>query len=97
MAIKVDNIQFIPIKPQSGLVGFASCEIDETFYLGSLGVYTNLSSPGTYRITYPCKKLRNGELIQIFFPLSEEVNEAITKAISNKVSQLLSSELKGGE
>lgn len=89
MAVKIENIQFIPIKPQSGLVGFASCEIDGLFYLGSLGVYTNLGNPGSFRITYPCKKLSNGELVKIFFPLTEEINEAITKAISLKVQELL--------
>ena len=92
MEIKVTNIQFIPIKPQSGLVGFASCEIDGLYYLGSLGVYSNLSKPGFYRVTYPCKKIANGQLVKIFSPLSEELNKAITEAISKKVSSLLESE-----
>lgn len=92
MKFSIENIQFIPIKPHSGLVGFASCEIDGLYYLGSLGVYSNLSKPGSYRITYPCKKLVNGQLVKIFSPLSEKLSKAITEAISDKVSSLLDSE-----
>lgn len=89
MEIKVTNIQFVPIKPQSGLIGFCSCEINELFFIGSLGVYTNLGKPGSYRVTYPCKKLANGQLVEIFSPISEELNKTITDAISKKVSSLL--------
>ena len=97
MGFSINNIQFIPIKPQSGLVGFASCEVDGLYFLGSLGVYTNLGKPGSYRVTYPCKKLANGELIKIFSPLSEELSKAITEAISERVSSLLDSKANGGE
>lgn len=97
MEVKIENIEFIPIKPQSGLVGFASCEIDGKFYLGSLGVYTNLGNPGSFRITYPCKKLVNGELVKIFSPLTEEFNQAITQAISQKVSLLMNPSMEGGD
>jgi stage V sporulation protein G len=97
MKIEVRNIQFIPIKPQFGLVGFASCEVDNKFYLGNLGVYTNLGNPGAYRLTYPCKKLPNGKLVKIFTPLSEQINEIITKAINQKVSLLMNPKTKGGE
>jgi len=94
MEIKIDNVQFIPVRPQSGLVGFASCEIDRKFYIGSLGVYSSLEKPGTYRITFPAKKLHNGELVKIVFPLTEELNEAITKAINLKVQELLDTNLR---
>lgn len=96
MAFKVTNIQFVPIRPNAGLVGFASCEVDGFYSLGNLGVYTILGKPGSYRITYPCKKLTNGELIKIFSPLSKELNKSISEAINNEVS-LLMSKSEGGE
>lgn len=92
MKFKVNNVEFIPIKPHSGLVGFASCEIDGLYYIGGLGVYTNLNKPGFYRVTYPCKKLGNGELVRLFSPLSEELNKTITEAINQKVQKLFDSD-----
>lgn len=92
MKFRIENIQFIPIKPHSGLVGFASCEVDGLYYLGSLGVYSILDKPGTYRLTFPCKKLANGQLVKLYSPISEELAQAITEAVSKKVSSLLDSE-----
>ena len=66
-------------------------------YVGSLGVYTNLEKPGSYRLTFPCKKLANGQLVKIYSPLSEELIHAITVAVSEKVSELLDTEVNGGE
>lgn len=97
MKFQIDNIQFIPVKPHSGLVGFASCEIDGSHYIGSLGVYTNLEKPGSYRLTFPCKKLANGQLVKLYSPISVELAQAITNAVSEKVSSLLGSETGGGE
>lgn len=94
MTFKIDNVEFIPIKPHSGLVGFVSCEIDGLYYIGGLGVYTNLNRPGFYRVTYPCKKLGNGELVKLFSPLSEALNQAITEAINLKVQDLLDSDYR---
>lgn len=92
MGFNISNIQFIPINPRSGLVGFASCEIDGLHFISSLGVYTNLEKPGSYRLTFPCKKLANGQLVKIYAPISEELAQAITNAVSEKVSTLLDSE-----
>lgn len=96
MKFKVDKVEFIPIKPHSGLVGFASCEIDGLYYLGSLGVYSILDKPGSYRLTFPCKKLANGQLVKIFSPLSEELSKAITEAINQKVQELFDSDYGEG-
>lgn len=95
MKFEVKNIQFIPIRPNSGLIGFASCEINNQYYLGSLAVYTLLDKPGSYRITYPRIKLISGELVKTFFPISDELDQAISSAISNQVSQLMGSIEKG--
>ncbi len=97
MKYKISNIQFIPIKPNAGLIGFASCEINNQYYLGSLGVYSILDKPGSYRITYPRIKLISGELVKTFFPISNELDQAISSAISNHIAQLMGSIEKGGE
>ena len=47
--MKITEIQIIPIKPRDGLVAFASIVLENSVYLGSLGVYTRLDGSG-YRI-----------------------------------------------
>jgi len=40
MTNRLSEIQIIPIKPQNGLVGFASFVLDGSLYLGSIGIMT---------------------------------------------------------
>lgn len=53
--MKISEIQITPIKPQNGLVAFASCLINKGLYLGSIGILTRLE--GGYRLTYPTKSV----------------------------------------
>ena len=38
--MRVSEIQIIPIKPQNGLIAFASLVLNENLYLGSIGIMT---------------------------------------------------------
>ena len=81
----VSEIQIIPIKPQNGLIAFASFIFDDCFYLGSIGIFTR--PEGGYRLTYPTKKI-NDRNINIFHPINKESAEAIEKAVVNKFEEL---------
>lgn len=83
----ITEAQIVPIKPQNGLVAFASVVFDNCLYLGSIGVYTRLDGTG-YRITYPTKTIGNKNL-NIYHPINKEASEAIEKAIIKKVKELL--------
>jgi len=87
--MNITEAQIIPIKPQNGLVAFASVVFDNCLYLGSIGVYTRLDGKG-YRITYPTKATGNKNL-NIYHPINKEASEAIEKAITAKAEQLLKS------
>ena len=71
--MKISEINIIPIKPDNGLIGFASVVLDG-LYLGSIGVYSRLDGSG-YRITYPTKKVGGKDLNR---DLSQEIEAAIT-------------------
>ena len=43
MTNRLSEIQIIPIKPQNGLVGFASFVLDGSLYLGSIGIIASVS------------------------------------------------------
>lgn len=84
--IKISEIQIIPIKPQEGLVGFASFVLNENLYLGSIGIITRLE--GGYRLVYPTKKVgvRN---INIFHPINKEFAQSIEKEVIGKFEDVM--------
>ena len=63
----ITEIQFVSVKPQDGLVGFASFALDQKYFVGSVAVRTRLNGVG-YRLVYPAKK--GGEKsFQTFHPI----------------------------
>lgn len=86
--MEITEIQITPIRPRDGLVAFASVILDNSIYLGSIGVYTRLDGTG-YRITYPTKKVGSKDM-NIFFPLNKESSKMIEAAIIKKAQEILS-------
>lgn len=82
----ISEIQIIPIKPQNGLMAFASFVLDGNIYLGSIGIITRLE--GGYRLVYPTKKVgvRN---INIFHPINREFAKFIEKEVINKLEDVM--------
>ena len=84
MKNKITELQIVPVKPNSGLVGFASFVYDNSFYFGSIGIYTR--PQGGYRLTYPTRGNFN-----IFHPINREVAEEIEKVIISKFEDVTQS------
>ena len=93
--IKVAEVQFVMIRPQDGLIGFASCVIDNNFYIGSMGVHTKLDGSG-YRISYPSKRVGE-KSVNFYYPINAETGRAIEKAVSEKVDKLFNKNLWNNE
>lgn len=87
--IKVSEVQIRVIKPKDGLIGFASCVIENAIYLSSIGVFSRLDGSG-YRITYPTKKVGESDL-QIFHPINKELSSEIEKAVTNEARRIFES------
>jgi len=85
--MKITEVQIIPIKPNNGLIAFASIVVENSLYLGSLGVYTRIDGSG-YRITYPTKKIGNKN-INIYHPINRETSKAIERAIISEAEKIL--------
>ena len=77
----LSEVQITPIKARDGLVGFASFVYNDSFYFGSIGIYTR--PQGGYRLTYPTRKSANGNF-NIFHPINREVTDEIEKVIISK-------------
>jgi DNA-binding cell septation regulator SpoVG len=83
---KITEINITPIKPKDGLVAFASVVLDNSVYLGFIGIYTRLNGGG-YRLTYPTKQVGDRSL-NIYHPINIETSKAIEKAIIAKISEI---------
>jgi len=86
METRISEIQIVPIKPQDGLVGFASFVLDNNIYLGSIGLFTR--PEGGYRLVYPTKKVgvRN---INLFHPINKEFAQIIEKEVIGKFEDVM--------
>jgi len=87
--IMISEIQIIPIKPQNGLVGFASAVLNNQFYISNIAVYTSPSDPSGYRLVYPDKVLANGKRVHCFHPISKDAGDVVKNAIVTKYVELM--------
>lgn len=81
----ISELEIVPIKPRSGLVGFASFVYNQSIYLGSLGIYTKLG--GGYRLAYPTRNSLGG-CINIFYPINREIADYINNEVINKFEEV---------
>ena len=84
--MKISEIQIIPIKPNNGLVAFASIVLADSLYLDSIGFYTRIDGSG-YRITYPTKKIGDRN-ISIYYPINKKTSKAIEKTIITEARKM---------
>ena len=82
MNITEINIEFI--KPNNGMIGFASLVIDGNLYLSSIAIHKKLQEEG-YRITYPSK----GNF-SIFHPINKTTSKQIEEAVFKKLKEVMS-------
>jgi DNA-binding cell septation regulator SpoVG len=75
---RITEVQVAPIKPKDGLVAFASFVLDNSLYLGSVGIATRLQ--GGYRLIYPTRRVGDKD-INVFHP----INRAFAQAVEDEV------------
>jgi stage V sporulation protein G len=85
----VSEIQIIPVKPKDGLIAFASCIINNQFYLGNIAIYTSPSSNDGFRLVYPIKLLPTGKQIYCAHPINRRAGEVIHNAVVGRYNELL--------
>jgi len=81
MKISEVNIEFI--KPQDGLIAFASFVIEDSFYISSVAIHCKLDGGG-YRLTYPSK----GKHI-LCHPINKKASQVIEEAVFNKLKNVM--------
>lgn len=71
----------MPIKPRDGLVGFASFVLDDSLYLGSIGILTR--PEGGYRVAFPTRTVA-GKGFSVYHPINKPVAQEIERIILEK-------------
>lgn len=81
--MEITEIQIEFIKPNNGMIGFASLIINDSIYLSSIAFHKKLHAEG-YRITYPSK----GQF-GIFYPINKVCSKQIEEAILQKLENVM--------
>lgn len=89
MQNKVTEVKITPINSNNGLVGFTSLVFDNSFYLGSIGIFTR--PQGGYRLTYPTRKGLNGGF-NVFHPINRLIAEQIERSVISKFEEVARTE-----
>lgn len=90
----ISEIQFYPVKPQDGLLGFVSFVLDGKLWMGSVAVFSR--PDGRYRLVYPTRKV-GGQNINIFHPINQEAGQQVEAAVSEKVAEIFSESYESTE
>lgn len=88
VTLKISEVNIVPIKPQDGLVAFASFVLNDALYCGSVGVLSRPS--GGYRLVYPTKLIA-GRQYDIFHPISSDAGKQIQKTVITKYEEVVNS------
>ncbi len=85
---EISEVQVSVIKPNNGLVGFASLLLDGKLYLSSIGIHQKLDGSG-YRLTYPNRKV-GIQSLDVYHPVNRELSLAIEQAVIGRFKEVMS-------
>lgn len=92
MANTITEINIIPVKPNNGLIAFASFVLNDSWYMGSIGILTRPESG--YRLVYPTKKV-NERNINIFHPINAQMAREIENTIISRYEDVMNHDRHG--
>ncbi len=81
--MKISEVQIEFVKPNNGLIGFASFVIDGDMYISSIAIHTKLNGEG-YRLTYPSKGS-----FTICHPINKNASQEVEAAVFNKLKDVM--------
>lgn len=84
--MKVSKVEIVPIRPNQGLVGFATVEIDKQLLLHSIGIHMRKDGSG-YRLTYPTRS-NGAHSDPLFHPISSSLSKEIERCVFSKAKEI---------
>ncbi len=84
--MNITKVQIRKITPKEGLVGFASFVIEDSLYIGNVGVFSRLNKDN-FRLIFPEKKV-NDKKIPIFYPLTTDFYYTLENMVNEKIKEI---------
>lgn len=84
---EVTEINFVPVKPKDGLLGFVNLIINKDFHVGSIGVFLRPDGQDI-RLAFPEKTIFTGAKIKYFLPLNPDLMSEMYDAIREKLAEI---------
>lgn len=91
--MKISDVRYSPfLSPKTrlpevgpkGLVGFVSCILEDSFFLGNIAVFQRLDQTG-YRLVFPVRMSKENKEFKIFFPLTRVVYDKLLAIIVQQI------------
>lgn len=90
--MNISDIEFVPIRPRGGLLGFVEFIVNDAFFVGDVAVHSRLDGSGI-RLVYPSKRLVTGKEINVFRPIRREVAEEIEGEVQKVIFKIIDNNL----
>lgn len=84
--MKITKVKIKKVLPDKGLVGFASCVVDDALHLGNIAVFARLGEQDRYRLVFPVKEVGSNK-ISVFRPLTAELYYLLEQEIAEKYKE----------
>lgn len=81
--MKISEIEIAFIKPQRGVIAFASFVLEGNIYLSNIAIHKKLNEDG-YRLTYPSKGT-----FSIFHPINKVASLEVEQAVISKLKDVM--------
>ncbi|MBU0581409.1 MAG: SpoVG family protein [Candidatus Margulisbacteria bacterium] len=96
MRIRLREISITPITPtKKGIIAFVNYIINDSFKVCDTAIATDLKNGG-YRLIYPIKQIPSTtKTIQVFYPITTEASNQITKQVLKAYEQITKQSLRG--
>ena len=85
--MRVSEVRINLIKPQDGLIAFASMVVNGDLYLSGIGIHRKLDGSG-FRLTYP-KRKAGQQCFDIFHPINRGAGRMIENAVLAALNDVL--------
>ena len=87
MIPRLTEVNITPVRPKGGLVAFVSFVMDESWYMGSIAIYTR--PHGGYRLIYPTRKMADRN-IPLFYPINKAQAKTIEEVVISHFEEVMS-------
>jgi len=92
----ITEVDFQPIRPRGGLLGFASMVLDQALRLSGIAVYSRPDGSGI-RLVFPQRTLPHGAVVELICPITRQCGELLTKVVEGHIERLAKMRSGGDE